>query len=400
LMALVQKPVECLTPLAAAATCTAATSAVTAAAAAATVVPMHDTLRDASWAGAALVTPEQPRKRFACPMAEVWARQFDFISLGCYCTVAQAIKDLGIRQRAYPFDWVRSPIEGVIRCFEDKFEDFLTFTETRQAQGHTVFEGSRWGGSFWHHDIMDDKVHNDFCRRIQRLLGNGEVPLNAPRFFVRVANSSRDVEMVFHLKRSLQQAFPDAPIYLLLIVDMQEVNCLARIEGADANNLLFFLLDHRIVFKPNLAGKKAFLHRSGTYAEAIAAAAAYWAAGGTSSHASGAVASFQSLREFSSSLEQWYGGDCASQLFSPQYFKGRKVRSDGVVGLPKLLHGQNVEFRLPGEIRPGMRLQVNMFGMTVSLEMPPDALPGALVKCRLVEGVLSVVMVHDAARAL
>lgn len=348
-------------------------------------------------ASVAVVAGEQPRKRFACPAAEVWARQCEFISLGCYCTVAQAIKDLGIRQRAYPFDWARSPIEGVIRCFEEKFEDFLTFTETRQAHGHTVFEGSRWGGSFWHHDIMDDKVHSDFCRRIQRLLGNGEVPSNTPRFFVRVANSSRDAEMVSQLKDLLQQAFPDAPIYVLLIVDMQEVDCLARIDGADADNLLFFLLDHRTVFKKTLATKDDFLHRSGAYAEAITAAAAYWAAGGRTSYASGAVAAFPNLREFSASLEQWYGGDCASQLFCPQYFQGRKVRSDGVVGLPKLLHGRNVEFRLPDGVVPGMRLQVNMFGMLVTLEMPADAIAGALMKCRLVEGVLSCVLVHATA---
>lgn len=395
-MALVQQPVEFLTPLSATATCATATSAT---ATTATVAPIYDTLGEASWpgatlAGAAVVPTEQPRKHFACPVVEVWARQCEFISLGCYCTVAQAIKDLGIRQRAYPFDWVRSPMEGVIRCFEEQFEDFLTFTDSRQAHGHTVFEGSRWGGSFWHHDIMDDKVHNDFIKRIERLLGKGEVPPKTPRVFVRVANSSRDVEMVFQLKRSLQQAFPDAPIYVLLIVDMQEVNCLARIDGADADNLLFFLLDHRTVFKYSLASKDDFLHRSATYAEAIAAAAAYWAAEGRASRASGAVAAFPSVRQFSASLEQWYGGDCASQLFCPQYFKGRKVRSDGVVGLPKLLHGRNVEFRLPDGVLPGTRLQVHMFDTLVTLEMPPDAVAGALFKCRLVEGVLSVKMIH------
>jgi len=302
-----------------------------------------------------------------------------------------------MRQRAYPLDWVRSPIEGVIRCFEEQFEDFLTFTDSREAHGHTVFEGSRWGGSFWHHDVMDDKVHSDFCRRIQRLLGNGEVPPNTPRFFVRVANSSRDVEMVFQLKRTLQQAFPDAPIYVLLIVDMQEVNCLARIDGVDADDLLFFLLDRGRVFKNTLASRDDFLHRSSVYADAITAAAAYWAAGSRSSNASGAVAVFPNLREFSASLEQWYGGDCASQLFCPQYFKGRKVRSDGVTGLPKMLHGRNVEFTLPDGVLPGTRLQVDMFGMSVTLKMPPDAIAGALMKCRLVEGVVSAVLVHASA---
>merc|ERR1719453_121486 len=100
----------------------------------------------------------------------------EVISIGNFCGVSCAIKALGLRKSANPFDWVRSPVEGIIHCFDRCFEDFLTFTSTA-GEGHgKAFLGTRWGGSFWHHDIESPKVREDFTRRIERLLGLGKVP--------------------------------------------------------------------------------------------------------------------------------------------------------------------------------------------------------------------------------
>ncbi|CAE8703090.1 unnamed protein product, partial [Polarella glacialis] len=62
----------------------------------------------------------------------------EVISLGCYSTICQAFKLLKVRQRAYPFDWVRSSMEGIMHCFNTDFEDFLTYTASRQEDDLTV----------------------------------------------------------------------------------------------------------------------------------------------------------------------------------------------------------------------------------------------------------------------
>merc|ERR1719284_1436349 len=82
-----------------------------------------------------LSTEAQHERRNALSLNETKATDFssrcEFVSLGCYCGVARALQAVGLKQFAYPFDWVRTPIEGIIQCLDTCFADFMTYTICR-----------------------------------------------------------------------------------------------------------------------------------------------------------------------------------------------------------------------------------------------------------------------------
>merc|ERR1712019_110890 len=154
--------------------------------------------------------------------AQTFIKEAEFVSLGCFCGVSSALQAAGLRKAAYPFDWVRSSVEGVIHLFDSDFFDFLTFSAMKAEAGHQGFLSARWGGSFWHHKPDDQKDREDFIRRIERMLGLGKVPPNAPRVFVRAVNSTRELDASVTLYQSLQRALPEATVYLVVLIDFQQ----------------------------------------------------------------------------------------------------------------------------------------------------------------------------------
>ena len=123
-----------------------------------------------------------------------FAEQCEFISLGSYCAVSRALQALDLKKYSYPFDWTRSPVEGLIKCLDQNFRSFFTYSfEAHQGPAGHLLGQSDWGGSFWHHDIREPKITADFVRRIDRMRGLREVPASAPRVFVRAVNSSGEL---------------------------------------------------------------------------------------------------------------------------------------------------------------------------------------------------------------
>jgi len=50
--------------------------------------------------------------------------KYNIISLGCNCCPAAALRDMGLREKALPFDWIISNIKGLELCFKNNFQDF------------------------------------------------------------------------------------------------------------------------------------------------------------------------------------------------------------------------------------------------------------------------------------
>lgn len=48
-----------------------------------------------------------------------------FISLGCFCGVAEELERLGLRDASYPFDWLIGPYDSYIKLINSNFDDFL-----------------------------------------------------------------------------------------------------------------------------------------------------------------------------------------------------------------------------------------------------------------------------------
>jgi len=152
-----------------------------------------------------------------------FSHRCEFVSLGCFCGIARALQSVGLKKWSYPFDWTRSPMEGIIHCLDSRFEDFLTFASFRHEGALKVFESTRWGGSFWHHDLEAPGTKEAFVRRIHRMLGHGDVQATTSRVYIRAVNSTREVESALQLRDALQRANPQAYIYLLIIIDLQSV---------------------------------------------------------------------------------------------------------------------------------------------------------------------------------
>lgn len=50
--------------------------------------------------------------------------KYYIISLGCNCCPAAALRAMGLREKALPFDWINSNIKGLEECFKTNFQDF------------------------------------------------------------------------------------------------------------------------------------------------------------------------------------------------------------------------------------------------------------------------------------
>jgi len=308
---------------------------------------------------------------------EALLERSEFMSLGGFCGVTQALGSLGLRKSAGPFDWLRSPAEGVVQCLTSGFADFLTYKTTRIEGGHKVFETS-WGGSFWHHDIDKQATKDQFARRIERHFGAKQVENPAPRFFVRVANSASELRFASKLLATLQCTFNKSPVYLLVITDMQNNDSLLHVEGT-SSHLLFHRV-HKDLWLNSIPDPQVQMNRcADKYTACIAAAVRHWAQEDIAPIQD--AAAYASLDGWTDSyIEGWMvsynGGDTACKGYSP-------------LGEPPGY------MRVPDSRKPGDIINTKAFGRDIALTVPEDAFVGCVLELRLVGELLSVRLVPD-----
>jgi len=246
--------------------------------------------------------------------SSTFASSCEFVSLGNFCGVAHALRSLGLAKYAYPFDWNRSPLDGVIRLIKNDFTDFLSHSIFRDAgRKGRLFGGSNWGGSFWHHDITSQKVKDDFRRRIQRFYGRLEVPPSQPRVFVRAANTTEELDHVASLMSALRSSLRHAEIKILILIDLQSKTEVVRVADGVHKDVLFGRI-HESLFAEATKHWTIEKH-SQAYGEAIALATLVWAGISAAESQVHEVASLQDLRAL---CEKFDGGDTADDLFKPQ----------------------------------------------------------------------------------
>lgn len=289
------------------------------------------------------------------PRAAAFAGSNEFISLGCFCGVSRTLQALGLKRYSYPFDWVRCPVEGVIHCLENRFEDFLTFTASCQPPyvKQKVFTTSRWGGSFWHHDPLAPGTADTFLRRAERFLGLRELPMGQGRVFVVAVNSTREISSVPRLFDALKNALPHARVRLLVLIDLQKTQGPVCLSGSSSNSVLFYQMSEEIfgaprgaatpqrgqspLPKPNGSGWSMQAHAE-AYAEAVAYAIKYW---------SGIESTLEQLRvvpniaSLSLLCGQWDGGSPTNELFFPRPLVGPRLHIKASYGSPVATHSSS-----------------------------------------------------------
>ncbi|CAE7312789.1 unnamed protein product [Symbiodinium microadriaticum] len=229
------------------------------------------------------MTPEERRVSLnVCgPRATDFMNRCEFIGLGCYCAPSYALQLMGLRKNSYPFDWTRSSLEGVLHCIDVKFEDFMTYSTYQMVDQHVVFGGTRWGGSFWHHNLEAPLTLEDMTRRVRRFLGLGDVPTKVPRVFVRIINSTRELRQLQRLRQTLKEAFPDAQeIYLLILVELQNERGPIVVNAPEGEGVVVFSFTEEEFRQVPAPGRHPLALSGGRCCEAIAAAVKFWSRDG------------------------------------------------------------------------------------------------------------------------
>mmetsp|Transcript_43574 Transcript_43574/g.79349 ORF Transcript_43574/g.79349 Transcript_43574/m.79349 type:complete len:658 (+) Transcript_43574:77-2050(+) len=245
----------------------------------------------------------------------------EFISLGCYCGTAFALQTIGLKAFSYPFDWLRSPVEGVIQLLESGFQNFLTYSTKVDKGDHGELYGeTRWGGSFWHHNPADPVVLQEFGRRVDRLTGqrSTDVAMAKTRVFVRVANSTSELGSTLRLHQALQKIIPTRCL-LLVLIDMQKDCKVFHVDGM--RDVLFCTVQDSVFQEPGVHWKVQMQFGSEAYAYAIARAIRLWALG-PSSHP---VEKVPSLSALEARCLPYDGGNAASELYVPKRVEGARV---------------------------------------------------------------------------
>ncbi|CAL1162311.1 unnamed protein product [Cladocopium goreaui] len=322
------------------------------------------------------------------PHVTEFMEKCEFISLGCYCAPSYAMQLLNVRKNSYPFDWTRSSLEGILHCMENRFEDFLTYSTYNMVDQHVVFGGTRWGGSFWHHNLEAPMTVEDMTRRIHRFLGTGDVSPKVPRVFVRIVNSTREISQALRLRDSLKQHFPEAQvprrqdfglisiqeIYLLLLVELQMERgpiAVRFVAVSLSMGLLvlggFWMLGIEVLQRRNFDNNQ---HPTGIHFQSAvpdvqrhwsgATAVKWWAGEGLEGQQVRSVAAWPVL---SKCIYQFDGGDPARELFVPRRFWGQQLNTFGGAMMERLLSlTQQQAFVLPIGVDASKPFPVQCFG--------------------------------------
>lgn len=100
-----------------------------------------------------------------------------FVSLGENCSSAWYLKQLGLKQGSFPFDWIFSSPEIVTHCINDGFASYLNknyINDAGNSAGHSLYHSS-----FFNHrsPLKSDGDFNYYqrcCERFEALLDSEE----------------------------------------------------------------------------------------------------------------------------------------------------------------------------------------------------------------------------------
>lgn len=252
---------------------------------------------------------------FACPFCnggKVPEMDVSCIPLGAWCGVSQCLRGLKFRTAAYPFDWNRVSMDGVIHFLENRFDDFLQWTGTKDFPWDPDHGGKTYCGehhSFWHDDLTKPEEQDKYRRRIDRFFNQNKEKL----LFIRAANELTEVPKAEKLLQALKEAFPNKEIWLLMIIDHQPAADSFVLEGTEGR-LMMHLTDKRHI--------RTWMYYDDVkaYDEAILTALGCVYGRPMSANGRGPrqPRPVDSLSMFAASLEPFYAGNPSTETWDPK----------------------------------------------------------------------------------
>mmetsp|Transcript_146873 Transcript_146873/g.271217 ORF Transcript_146873/g.271217 Transcript_146873/m.271217 type:complete len:409 (-) Transcript_146873:56-1282(-) len=180
------------------------------------------------------------------------------VSLGCWCGIASCLNALELRDAAYPFDWNRTTMQGVIHFLQTGFVDFLNFSAVKDYEGSRSSGGKTFMGrhhSVWHEDCRTAEGTGKYQRRFSRFLQNSAQRI----LFIRALNTHTEVLEGEQLLKVLKCLFPHSEVYLLLIADCQPAEKMFFVDGTD-DHLLVSCIDECELGTPDYGGTCPVYH--------------------------------------------------------------------------------------------------------------------------------------------
>lgn len=91
-----------------------------------------------------------------------------FVPLGLTCTVAYQLNNLGIRTKAYPFDWSKLTLNKLIQVLKNDFKDYNDLTIKKYSENHNSYLLTNKYNITFAHELYENN-HNNLIN-LQKIL--------------------------------------------------------------------------------------------------------------------------------------------------------------------------------------------------------------------------------------
>lgn len=136
--------------------------------------------------------------------------RFRIISLGYFCSVAQELGRLGLRDASFPFDWLIAPsFEKVLEMIQNGFQDFLTEDKLVQSEKYRHHYYNARTQCWFYHDFSEfQPLHpqipgaaEKYDRRIRRFYQ----AISEPTIFIRYISGQEDMDYISENEAQIEQ---------------------------------------------------------------------------------------------------------------------------------------------------------------------------------------------------
>ena len=166
----------------------------------------------------------------------------NFISIGGWCGTKVFLKQNNYLEVSYPFDYVRSTIEGVINCIETNFENYLPKKMERRRDfiHYRPFIGKYIG--FYYHDLSDPNTIDSIQRKIKRF--NEKLSQNIDVCFLRTIcrdDYNDEINHYKELQAAINKSYPNINYIIVFLIPNQDVT--QYYKELDCKTFIFTLND-------------------------------------------------------------------------------------------------------------------------------------------------------------
>lgn len=129
-------------------------------------------------------------------------RQYNFVSLGYFCSVALELDRIGLRQESFPFDWlITESFESVMNLIKNNFNCFLLKENLYQESNISpnYYYDNTCKIHFYHDfnsvDTLDnqyDKIKEKYDKRIERFYNR----IKSPTIFIRYCCNKDEIDYI------------------------------------------------------------------------------------------------------------------------------------------------------------------------------------------------------------